>query len=150
MRRFLALGIALFALIAAGFLWTRDRPVAVARETPLPVSVRPEAAAEPELVAPVSSSGPIQREARRFGRYDKDRDARITRDEYLAARRKSFAKLDLNGDGRLGFEEYAASTARKFGKADRNGDGVLVAEEFATTAVKRKAKPACVCEKEGD
>lgn len=150
MRRFLALSVALFALIAAGFLWTRDRPVAVASEAPLPVHIPAPAQAEPALVAPVSRLGPQQREARRFGRYDKDRDERITRDEYLAARRKSFARLDLNGDGRLGFEEYAASTVKKFGNADRDGDGVLVAGEFATTAAKRKAKPVCLCEKDRD
>ncbi len=41
------------------------------------------------LVAPASSVTPADREARRFGRYDKDRDAKISRDEYLAARIKS-------------------------------------------------------------
>src|SRR3546814_9223897 len=41
-----------------------------------------------------------KREERRFNRYDKDRDEAITREEYLASRRKAFAKLDVNGDGR--------------------------------------------------
>lgn len=146
MRRFLALGIALFALIAAGFVWTRDTPVAVATEAPPPPPASDDE--EPELEAPVSSVTPEQREARRFGRYDKDRDARITRDEYLVNRKKAFARLDLNGDGRLGFDEYNAATMKKFGKADRDGDGVLEPAEFATTAVKRKPRAVCVCEKE--
>lgn len=143
MRRFLALGVALLALVAAGFLWTRDRPVAVAAVA-LPVAE----ADEPEvaLVAPVSSVTPEQREARRFARYDKDKDGRVEREEYLATRKKAFARLDADGDGRLGFDEYAAATVKKFGRADRDGDGGLAAEEFVATAAKRAQKPACVCE----
>ncbi len=149
MRRMLALGLALLSLIAAGFLWTRDRPVAVAMEAPMPAAVTADDA-EP-LAAPVSDVTPAEREARRFGRYDKDRDDRISRDEYLANRKKAFAKADVNGDGRLDFAEFSAVTAKKFGKTDANGDGVLSATEFATTAPKRKASnrtvgPTCACE----
>jgi Ca2+-binding EF-hand superfamily protein len=143
MRRFLALAIALTALIAAGFVWTRDRPVAEASAPPPPAA---DADSDDEpLVAPASNVTPADREARRFRRYDKDRDARISRDEYLAARRKAFAKLDSDGDGRLGFEEYAVTTAMKFSKADRDGDGTLAAPEFAKTALKRRETPACAC-----
>ena len=99
------------------------------------------------MEAPASAVTDADREARRFARYDKDDDARISGDEYLVNRKKAFAKLDVNGDGRVGFDEYAAATNARFGKADRDGDGALAAKEFATTAVKRKAKPACVCEK---
>lgn len=143
MRRWLALGLALVALVAAGFFWTRDRPVAVATEVaaPPPESDDDEA----PLVAPVSSVTPQQREIRRFGRVDRDNDQRISRDEYLANRQKAFARLDTDKDGRLGFEEYAAATSKKFGKADRDGDGNLDDREFATTAAKRSAKPACNC-----
>ena len=100
------------------------------------------------LVAPSSSMTPADREARRFGRYDKDHDARISRDEYLANRKKAFEKLDLNGDGRLGFDEYSAAAVKKFGRADRDGNGALVAAEFAATAVRRhvNAPPPCVPE----
>ncbi len=149
MRRALALGVALLALIAAGFLWTRDRPVAVATESPRPAA---EAEAEGEaldagpLVAPRSDLTPEQREARRFARYDKDKDDRISRDEYLVNRRKTFAKLDKNGDGKLSFDEYSVKGVEKFVKADVNGDGALVAAEFATTAVKRKPKVGCACQ----
>ncbi len=145
MRRWLALGVALLALVAAGFLWTRDVPVATASEAPLPAAG--PADDDGPLEAPASPVTDADREARRFARYDRDDDARIDRDEYLVNRKKAFAKLDVNGDGKVGFEEYAAATNAKFGKADRNGDGALAAKEFAATAVKRKAKPACVCEK---
>ena len=149
MRRFLALGIALVALIGAGFVWTRDRPVAEASAPPPPVIVEAEPGEEDEpLVAPVANVAPQTREARRFSRYDKDHDARITREEYLANRRKAFERLDTNGDGRLGFEEYAVTTATRFKRADADADGVLVAEEFKATAVKRSDAKACEC-KEG-
>ncbi len=155
MRRALALGLALVALIAAGFLWTRDRPVAQALPSPPPA---PATEAEPEagevaeaptpLIAPHRELTPAEREARRFGRYDKDRDGRISRDEFLNLRKKAFAKLDLNGDGKLSFDEYAVKSRDKFAAADANHDGALVSGEFATTARKVKPKVACVCDKE--
>jgi hypothetical protein len=149
MRRMLALGVAVLALVAAGFLWTRDTPVALAGGVP-PVVAQNAADDDAPLIAPASPLTDADREARRFGRYDKDGDARISRDEYLVNRQKAFAKLDVNGDGKVGFDEYAAATVKKFGKADRNGDGQLAVAEFATTAVKRKVKPACVCAKDGE
>lgn len=101
-------------------------------------------AQSPDLPDPPKASEKT-REERRFGRYDKDRDGRITRDEYLASRRKAFAKLDTNGDGRLSFEEYAVATATKFAKADGDRSGVLNAAEFATTRVARKAPATPKC-----
>ena len=141
----LALGVAVLALVAAGFLWTRDTPVALAGGVP-PV-VADHAADDGPLTAPASPLTDADREARRFGRFDKDRDARINRTEYLVNRKKAFAKLDVNGDGQVNFDEYAATTVKKFNKADRNGDELLAASEFATTAMKRKAKPPCTGEK---
>ena len=143
MRRLLTLGLALVALVAAGFFWTRDRPVAAATEAVAPPAESDDG--EAPLVAPVSNVTPQQRESRRFGRADGDNDARISRTEYLANRKKAFARLDADGDGRLGFDEYAAATVKKFGKADRDGDGNLNTNEFATTAAKRSARPACNC-----
>jgi hypothetical protein len=150
MRRFLALAIALLALVAAGFVWTRDRPTAVAFEAPPPASIGDEDDRDAGLAAPASSVTPEQREARRFARYDKDNDSRVSRDEYLASRQKAFARLDRDGDGRLGFEEYAAATAKKFGKADRDANGNLEPDEFATTASKRRAAPVCDCATDGN
>lgn len=86
------------------------------------------------------------REEKRFNRYDKDRNESITREEYLASRRKAYAKLDSNGDGRLSFEEWAAKTTTKFAQADNDRSGALTRTEFVATAPKRKAKkPACAC-----
>jgi hypothetical protein len=144
MRRVLAIAIALVALIAAGFLWTRDTPVAVAIET-APPAANADADDDAPLVAPVSDVTPEQREARRFSRYDKDNDAAISRTEYLASRQKAFAKLDADADGKLSFDEYATTTIRKFGTADRDADGTLDAGEFASTAPKRRETPACNC-----
>lgn len=146
MRRILALAVALVALVAAGFLWTRDRPVAVATEIALPVA-GPDSEDETPLVAPASPVTPADREARRFSRYDKDKNAAVSRDEYLASRRKAFARLDINGDGKLAFDEYAVATVKKFGKADRDGDGVLDADEFAVTAPKKRSAPVCNCKR---
>jgi hypothetical protein len=144
MRRVLAIAIALVALIAAGFLWTRDTPVAVAIET-APPAANADADDDAPLVAPVSDVTPEQREARRFSRYDRDNDAAISRTEYLASRQKAFAKLDADADGKLSFDEYATITIKKFGTADRDADGILDAGEFASTAPKRRETPACNC-----
>jgi hypothetical protein len=149
MRRFLALGIALVALIGAGFVWTRDRPVAEASPPPPPPAVIEADAEDEPLVAPVANVTPATREARRFSRYDRDHDAKVSRDEYLAARKRAFAKLDANGDGRLGFDEYAVTTATRFRKADADADGVLGADEFKATAVKRSDARSCDCKDGG-
>lgn len=147
MRRFLALAVALVALVAAGFLWTRDRPVAVATEVALPAAETETDEEAAPLVAPAASVTPADREARRFARYDKDRNAAVSRDEYLVYRQKSFARLDTNGDGKLVFSEYAIAAVKKFGKADRDADGSLDADEFAVTAPKKREKPVCNCTK---
>lgn len=78
-----------------------------------------------------------QREERRFNRQDRDKDGAVSRDEFLAARRKSFDRLDKNNDGQLGFEEYAAATVARFEKADRNNDKRLTRSEFAATTPQR-------------
>jgi hypothetical protein len=145
MRRIFALAIAFVALIAAGFLWTRDQPTAIATEAPPGAVASDDPDGDDALVAPTAAITPEQREARRFSRYDRDNDSAISRDEYLTSRQKAFAKLDSNGDGRLAFDEYAAATTRKFSKADRDADGRLAPGEFATTAPKRRSKPVCDC-----
>ena len=97
------------------------------------------------LVAPASDVTPLDREAKRFKRYDKDKNGTIGRDEYLAARKKAFAKLDLDHDGKLGFDEYSVKAIAKFDTADVKRDGHLTPVEFATTAVKRKPRTKAVC-----
>lgn len=85
------------------------------------------------------------REQRRFDRYDRDHDDRITREEYLRNRRTSFSRLDTNGDGRLSFEEWAITTTTKFARADRDRSGNLTRTEFATTRVVPRPRPTPSC-----
>ncbi|MFS0770939.1 EF-hand domain-containing protein [Sphingomonas sp. 1P08PE] len=144
MWRYVAGGSAGLAAIGAGaLLWTGSsaapggvlppQPQAVAGSDPLPVLDRVPQASE------------RTREEKRFGRYDKDRDGQITRDEYLASRRKAYARLDKDGDGRLSFDEWAVKATAKFATADRDRSGAMSAPEFATTAVKRKPARAAPC-----
>ena len=142
MWRYLAGGVAGLALAGAGMLALsgRDSP----RAAILPATPEAGAGAPQDtetLPDQVPEASPKTREQRRFGRYDKDKDGAITRDEYLAARRKAYAKLDANGDGRLSFDEWATKAIAKFGTADRDRSGAMTAAEFATTAVKRKQRP---------
>ena len=111
----------------------------------------PLQAAEPAPLAEPPAATEKTREEKRFARYDKDKDGKVSREEFLASRRKAYAKLDSNGDGRLSFEEWSAKTADRFAKADADTSATLTAEEFATTRIARKTtRPApCVPESEG-
>ncbi|MEO5865658.1 MAG: EF-hand domain-containing protein [Sphingomonas sp.] len=112
---------------------------------------KPEAllAAQPAAEAQVADNAPLPdaapeasdktREQKRFDRYDKDRDGKVTREEYLAARRKAFAKLDANHDGMLSFDEWAIKAETKFAAADTDKSGTMTPVEFAATKVQRKA-----------
>lgn len=145
MWRFLAgVGSAL-ALVAAGmFLFRGD--AAVENLPPPPVAGSVAGASQAGEALPDPPAAPDRtREQKRFDRYDKDRDGRVTREEYLASRRKAYAKLDTNGDGRLSFEEWSAKTSGKFAAADKGHDGALDRAEFATTAVKRKPAKRVDC-----
>ena len=146
MWRFLMGGLAVLLMMAAG--WTiysgRARPDPVLPAAPVTAGVQ---SADDAEEPPVPEASAKTREEKRFDRYDKNRDETITREEYLASRRKAFAKLDANGDGRLGFEEWAGKTLDKFAAADKDKSGAMDRAEFATTAVKRtaRARPKCVC-----
>jgi len=138
MWRYLVGGAAALAMAGAGVL-VFGRPEAPAASLPAAPPPAAEAGqAAPLLPDTVPEATPKTREQKRFGRYDKDRNGAITREEYLASRRKAYAKLDTNHDGVLQFEEYAAKAAAKFAAADRDRSGAMDAAEFATTAVRRK------------
>ena len=144
MWRYMALGGSALAAVAAGVLLV-GRPDAPAEALPPAPAAQPQDAVEP-LPEEVPEAAPKTREQKRFGRYDKDKDGAITRDEYLQSRRKAYAKLDANRDGVLSFDEWATKTTAKFATADRDKSGAMSAAEFATTAVKRKpAKRAAPC-----
>ena len=146
MWRYLAGGVAAVLMIAAGWMLFNGR---ARSDSVLPAQPRAFAVSQNEAGAPLPDSvpeaTPKTREEKRFGRYDKDRDGAITREEYLASRRKAYAKLDANGDGRLSFDEWAIKTTTKFATADRDRSGAMNAAEFASTAVKHSTKPRPNC-----
>ncbi len=144
MWRYAAGGGAGVAAVAAGMMLWSARDAAPAAALPQrPVQAAP--GIEEPLPERVPEATARTREEKRFGRYDKDRDGQITRDEYLVSRRKAYAKLDANGDGQLSFDEWAAKTTAKFAVADRDRSGTMSAAEFATTAVKRKPARSTPC-----
>ena len=143
MWRYLAGGAATLLLVLAGVLLFKAPARSV---SPLALAPAAQAGAEEEaLPDTVPEALPKTREQKRFNRYDKDRNSLITREEYLASRRKAFAKLDTNGDGKLSFDEWAIKTTDKFAKADADKSGAMTPKEFATTAAKRRAPAKIKC-----
>ncbi|MDF0544087.1 EF-hand domain-containing protein [Sphingobium sp. H39-3-25] len=142
--------IAALLLAGAGLFWwqgrasVEERPPANAF-TPPPPEDLPEGDADAIGDAPPMppEASPQDREARRFARYDRNRDGAITRIEMMGSRARAFKKLDTDGNNLLSFEEWAVATSDRFSGADANGDGRLTPAEFATTAPPRK--PACKC-----
>ena len=143
--KWLAATVMVVLLVLAGLLW-RQTPTTHRLALTAPAAAQSTAApADAPLVAPVSDVTPLDREAKRFKRYDKDKNGSISRDEYLAARHKAFAKLDTNHDGVLSFDEYSVKAITKFNTADADHSGALTPAEFATTAVVRKPRTKAVC-----
>jgi hypothetical protein len=145
MWRYVAGAVAALLMVALGVLVfnARARTDAVLPPQPLAATAGQSAQATPAgtpLPDAVPEASERTREQKRFDRYDKDRDGKVTRDEYLAQRRKAFAKLDTNHDGKLSFDEWAIKAETKFAVADTDHTGVLTPAEFATTAVKRKPR----------
>jgi len=143
---------ALAALLfgAAGLFWLQGRAeVERGAPPPVPEATEPEALPTAEVADQRGPELPevseLSREQRRFARYDRDSDGRITRNELLAPRTAAFRKLDKDGNNLLTFEEWAAATVDKFAQADTNGDLSLTAEEFRKTAPPVKPKPKCQC-----
>ncbi|MEG3086114.1 EF-hand domain-containing protein [Sphingomonas sp. PB4P5] len=143
MWRYLAGGVAALLLVAAAILLikTPARSIAVLPKAPAAA----QTSAAEQLPDSVPEATPRTREQKRFNRYDKDRDALITRDEYLAQRRKIFAKLDVDKDGRLSFDEWAVKTTDKFAAADKDKSGSMTAVEFVATAPKRTTTVRAKC-----
>ncbi len=139
-------------LAGAGLFWWQGR-AQVEEAAPPPPTL--EASADPDALPsadPGEMRGPdlpeateLTREQRRFFRYDRDRDSRITRREMLSTRTKAFRKLDKDGNNLLTFEEWAVTTVERFEGADADSDNELTPDEFRTTAPKRRARPACRC-----
>jgi EF hand len=154
MKRFVAGIVATLLGLSAVMFWWQNRaesgkpletPQALAssiEEEALPVGDDDAVGAPPPMPA---SAKPMDREARRFARYDRDRNGIITRTEMMSSRTKAFKKLDTDGNNLLSFEEWADRTGDRFEGADADHDGKLTPAEFATTAPKKSAKPECKC-----
>lgn len=138
MLRFAAgVGSALLIFAAIWIIWVgRDGSLSLLPPTPVPLDAALRFA---DLPAPLPEASERTREEKRFDRYDKDRNGGVSREEYLANRRKAFAKFDTDGDGKLSFEEYATKTVVKFSGADKDHTGVLTPAEFLATRVLRTA-----------
>lgn len=145
---------AVSALILAGigmFWWQGRAEVESGAPPPLLEAAEPGDETLPHA-DPGTMSGPeppeateLTREQRRFFRYDRNRDLKITRNEMLSTRSDGFRSLDKDGNNLLTFEEWAVTTAERFEGADADGNRELTPAEFATTAPKREPKPACAC-----
>ena len=144
MWRYLLGGAAALLMIAAGIMWFNARarttaaPLLAAAPAAVPAGTATDDAALPAAVPEATDK---TREDKRFARYDKNRDGIVSREEYLASRRKAFAKLDTNHDGVLSFDEWSAKTIAKFAIADHDRSGGMTPAEFAPTAPKRSAHP---------
>jgi hypothetical protein len=138
------------ALAGIGLFWLQGRAaVEQGAPPPLPPAAPPTGLPSADIAglkgpAPPEASE-LSREERRFFRYDRNHDRRITREEMLASRTEAFRKLDRDGNNLLTFEEWAVKTSDKFAGADANSDSELSPAEFAATAPKHKARPSCAC-----
>lgn len=88
----------------------------------------------------------LTREQRRFFRYDRNRDLKITRTEMLSTRSDAFRRLDTDGNNLLTFEEWAITTSTRFADMDGDGDQELTPAEFATSAPAPRAPRRASCD----
>jgi hypothetical protein len=162
MNRMVLGAVVALLLAAAGMFWWQGR-AQLARAVPPPdISASPEAAGEAPIELPQANphgksswlprapASQETKEQKRFNRYDRNRDGRVTRDEMLATRVKAFQKLDTNHDNMLSFEEWAVKTSDRFKDIDSNHDGVITPAELEAydlrmAAKKAQRKLACSC-----
>ena len=142
-------------LVGVGLFWWQGRAEVEQGAPPPDPSALQSEISDPEALPSADVAGmrgpappeasELSREQRRFFRYDRNRDLKITRVEMLSTRTNAFRRLDKDGNNLLTFEEWAVATADRFEAMDANDDGELNAKEFATSASKRKATKACAC-----
>ena len=146
MSRMVLGALVALALVGLGAFWWQGR-AQVERGAPPPEPLSEVPASDPgDLVGPAPpESTELTKEQRRFFRYDRNRDWRITRTEMLSSRTDGFRKLDTDGNNLLDFEEWAVATVTKFEGADADGDNQLTPGEFATTAPKPTKTRRCAC-----
>lgn len=153
MRQAILGAFAALVLVGVGLFWWQGRAqVEEAAPPPEPIAEAPVEAELPQA-DPGDMEGPtppeateLTREERRFFRYDRNRDRKITRNEMLSTRTNDFRKLDKDGNNLLTFEEWAVTTVNRFEGADTDGNDELSEAEFATTRPKRRARRStCKC-----
>lgn len=156
MNRTVLGAFAALLLAAAGVFWWQghagptvgEAPRLAQGSPPPPAADIPLPEADPgsKRGKPPPALSEQSKEEKRFNRYDRNRDGKISRAELLGSRVSAFKKLDVDGNNLLTFEEWAVTTSNRFKGADGNGDGLLTREEFATTRPKPKQpKPGCAC-----
>jgi hypothetical protein len=128
-------------LMAGGVFWWRTAAIAGHSLPGIPLVASSGASASDDAMPEPPTASDKTREQKRLSRIDHDKDGKVSRDEFLAARRRNFAKLDKDGDGKLSFDEYAAKAIERFNDADKDKTGSLNAAEFATTKAVRQARP---------
>lgn len=154
MNRFLLGGLAALVSVGIGLFWLQGRAQVEQAAPPPEVAASqvpgelPTANAEDAVGPSPPEATELSREQRRFGRFDRDRDGRISRAEMLSSRTDGFRKLDRDGNNLLSFEEWAVATAQRFDHADGDRDQYLTAAEFRTTAPPlQRPKQGCSCAK---
>jgi len=153
MNRMLLGAFVTLLLVAAGAFWWQGR--AETQVGSLPPDPEVTGSSPPTAVPSADVTGlrglappeasEMSREQKRFARYDRNNDSRITRNELMASRTEAFRKLDTDGNNLLTFEEWAVATGNRFKAADANGDLWLSPREFASTKPKPQIKPKCGC-----
>ncbi len=154
MNRLILGALLTLALLGVGLFWLQGRaqteegappPIPLAETEPVEKGL--PVAEDTDAVGPAPPEATeLTREQRRFFRYDRNRDLKITRNEMLSTRSDAFRKLDVDGNNLLSFEEWAVATAKRFDGADRDRNAKLTPAEFATTRPKpAKKKAPCRC-----
>lgn len=152
MNRIMLGAVGALTMAGVGLFWWQGR-AEVERGAPPPEAPVASPAATDLPTADVAGlTGPpppeateLTKEQQRFGRYDRDRDGSVTRNEMLSTRTEAFRRLDKDRNNLLTFEEWAVATVDRFESADRDANAVLSPQEFATTKPRRAARPNCRC-----
>jgi hypothetical protein len=153
MNRIVLGALAALVLVGVGVFWWQGQAKVEAQAPPSPGDL---AGAPPDTSLPEADveglTGPeppeasdFTREQRRFFRYDRNHDGKISRNEMLSTRTAGFRRLDTDHNNLLTFDEWAITTEDRFDQADANHDGMLTPREFTTTRQKRSSTSSCDC-----